>query len=497
MTTHNPFHFDLSYGLAPTPEQKIVKLENELKYARERLEQLNDMPAIYACVIDVLPVQKRVVVVTGSQIVEVALPARIAVTRGVVVRLQGGGGGSPPAIMEIVEAPPSVGQVSVIKQVIDDSHVEVIIQNQSRSVVYPPSMKVKANDQVVLDFTNSAVIRNLGSGNKSRLFTEDTGVSWDDIGGLEDVKALLREAIEEPIKYAALYQKYKRRPTRGVLLYGPPGTGKTFLGKACATALAKVHGVKNADSGFVYVKGPEMLGMYVGSSEGNVRSLFAAAREHKARMGYPAIIFVDEADALMGKRGAATRVEGMERTIVPQFLAEMDGLEDAGCMVLLATNRPDSLDPAITRRGRVDRKILVRRPTQSEAEHVFKLYLKDLPFAKDVTLEALASAGAAALFDDKYRLYVLRTKSGKDAVLTLKDLASGAEIAGLADDVAQRALRRERDGGKGSGIALDDMIAAVRESVLEQASLNHDAELKVFIEDNKVTDVVKIEKVKS
>lgn len=494
MNRSGPPFFDSTSFYGETTEQKLRRVTAELNEARQRLNELSEMPGVFACIIGVDG--KRCTVVTGNQILEMANPEKMGLTHGIMVRMQAGGGDRPPAIVEIIKDPPVVGMVALVKQVIDDRRVEVVIQNQSRCVFYPPDMKLKSGDQVVLDFTTSIVTRNLGSGDKSRLFTEETGVSWDDIGGLDDVKKLLREAIEEPITHAKLYKKYKRRPTRGVLLYGPPGTGKTLLGKACATALAAIHGAKPSDSGFIYVKGPEMLGMYVGSSEGNVRSLFSAAREHKQRMGYPAIVFIDEADALMGKRGRARSIEGMERTIVPQFLAEMDGLEDAGCMILLATNRPDTLDPAITRKGRVDRKILVRRPTIAEAQHIFSLYLKDLPMAKGITVEKLAKAGAEALFDDKHRLYIFRMKAGKDVLFTVKDLASGAEIAGLADDVAQRALRRERDGESKDGIVLEDMASIVRESLLELASLNHEAELQTFIEDNKLTDIVKLEKVK-
>lgn len=486
--------FDSTSFYGETTEQKLRRVTAELQQARERLNELAEMPGVFACIISTT--EKRCVVVTGNQILEMANPKKLGLTHGIMVRMQAGGAERPPAIVEVLENPPVVGMIAGVKQVIDESCVEVTIQNQTRCVIYPPNMKIKTGDQLVLDFTTTIVVKNLGSGDKSRLFTENTGVGWDDIGGLDDVKQLLREAIEEPVTHAKLYKKYKRQPTRGVLLYGPPGTGKTLLGKACATALAKIHGSKPSDSGFIYVKGPEMLGMYVGASEGNVRSLFSAAREHKARMGYPAIVFIDEADALMGKRGGQRSVEGMERTIVPQFLAEMDGLEDAGCMILLATNRPDSLDPAITRKKRVDRKILVRRPTLKESEHIFSLYLKGLPMAKGVTVEALAKAGAEALFDDKYRLYILRRKGGQDMPFTVKDLTSGAEISGLADDVAQRALRRERDGESKEGIVLEDMAAIVRESVSEMASLNHDSEIAAFIENNKLTDVIKIEKVK-
>lgn len=488
------FDGNYTYG-APLHKTRELQLEYDLKIARERLQQMQDAPGVFAAIVEVYT--KKVVVVTGNQVLELSRPSAMEIGVGDIARLFPGGGDRPPAILEILSNPPVVGPIVTVKQILDEYRCEVTGANQGRVVFFPKHIVVKPNDSVALDFTSSVITRNFGAGDKGNLFTEDTHVGWDDIGGLEDVKALLQEAIEEPIKQKTLYDKYKRRPTRGVLLHGPPGTGKTLLGKACATALAKVHGTDASDSGFIYVKGPEMLDKYVGSSEGNVRSLFASAREHKLKAGYPAIVFIDEADSLMGKRNANARgIEGMERTIVPQFLAEMDGLEDAGCMVLLATNRPDTLDPAVVRRGRVDKKIFVRRPTQSEAEHIFTLYLKGLPTEKGVTIAQLAKAGAEALFDDKYRLYVVRTKAGKDVPFSMRDLASGAEIAGLVDDVAQLALRRERDGEKGDGITVADMATVVRQSVKEAAALNHDAEMSFFIEDKKLNDVIKIDKVK-
>lgn len=490
MSTYTSVNF--GYG-APQFKTEEERLKYDLKIALERLQVFNDKPSIYGVVLAVA--EKRVTVCTGPQMVDLKRPPAMELEEGSIIRLQAG---DPPGILSVMDHIPYTGSVVVIKQLIGDNHAEVNLRQEMRSVLVPKAHKAKPGDRVVLDPTGNAVVKNLGQGDTSSAFTSESGVSWKDVGGLTEAKAALIEAIEEPIRHKELYARYGILPTRGVLLYGPPGTGKTLLGKACATALAEIHGASARSSGFLYVKGPEMLNMYVGSSEANIRALFSAAREHHAKNGYPAIVFIDEADALMGKRGNSRGIEGMERTIVPQFLAEMDGLEDANCMVLLATNRPDTLDPAVVRPGRVDRKIFVRRPTEFEAVSTFQIHLKRVrnAFAKEVTINSLANAGARALFDDKRTFYVLRCKDGNDVRFCLKEQASGALIADIVSKASQQALRRERDGEKGRGVTVEDMTAAVQQCVEDGRSLDHTADIRDFIEDKKL-DVTKIEKVTS
>ena len=258
----------------------------------------------------------------------------------------------------------------------------------------------------------------------------------------------LREAIEDPVLHAKLYKTFGKKPCKGIALHGPAGCGKTMLARAAATALAKVHGKKAAPSGFQYVKGPELLHGIVGSSEGNVRALFAASRNHFAEHGYPALIFLDEADGLLTARGR-TPWEGMERTVVPMFLAEMDGLEGTGATVLLATNRPDTIDPAFMRDGRIDRKIEIRRPNEAECADIFAKCLKGKP--AQLGIPELA---ARELFDGRHFLrtrevpadgLVASPYGGNQTTrrerVPLSSMVSGAMVAGIVDRAAQRALR--------------------------------------------------------
>lgn len=505
MSNNNPYgrtSFTLGSPVFPwgaSPKRtREEQLEYDLRVALQRLEAASEIPGVFASVLEVG--EKYVTIATGPQVLSLRKPMAMEIVVGDIVRLRAGDQGSPPSINYVVTNPPAAGGIVTVQQVVDDCTAECQVGPNRILVYYPPTRKPKAGDRVILDLTEKVIARNLGRTDKSKIFTQETGVTWDDVGGLAEAKADLIEAIEEPIRYKDLYKRYKKRPTRGVLLYGPPGTGKTLLGKAAATALAKVHGKSARSGGFLYVKGPELLNMFVGNSEANIRQLFATARVHKEEHGYPAIVFIDEADALMGKRGNARGFEGMERTLVPQFLAEMDGLEDAGCMVLLATNRPDTLDPAVVRKGRVDKKVYVRRPTQEESTDIFKLYLKDLPVGPGVTVDDLAKEGARTLFDEKHALYKIILKKGEKEeqnIFAMRDLASGALIAGLANEASQLAIRRERDGKKPSGVTFGDLRDVVAAQLREERALDHADAIGMYFDENKVDrkSVVNIERV--
>jgi transitional endoplasmic reticulum ATPase len=202
-------------------------------------------------------------------------------------------------------------------------------------------------------------------------------VKWSDVGGLEDVKKKLREAVEWPLKYPDSFKRMGIRPPKGILLYGPPGCGKTLLARAVAS---------ESEANFISIKGPEVLSMWVGESERKIRELF-----RKAKQVAPCIIFLDEVDALVPRRGAyaGTRVT---ETVVSQILTEMSGLEELkDVVVLAATNRPDMVDAAILRPGRFDRQILIPAPDEAGRLQIFKIHTKNMPLAKDVKLKQLAA----------------------------------------------------------------------------------------------------------
>lgn len=209
------------------------------------------------------------------------------------------------------------------------------------------------------------------------VLVEVPNVHWEDIGGLEGAKQELREAIEWPLKYPDAFKRIGIEPPRGILLYGPPGTGKTLLAKAVAT---------ESEANFIAIKGPEMLSKWVGESERAVRETF-----RKARMAAPAIIFFDEIDAVVPRRGSGIGDAHVTERVISQLLTELDGLEKLeNVVVLAATNRPDLIDPALLRPGRFDRLILTPAPDKRTRLEIFKIHTRGMPLAKDVDLEKLA-----------------------------------------------------------------------------------------------------------
>ncbi|ABM80172.1 ATPases of AAA+ class, SpoVK, putative cell division [Hyperthermus butylicus DSM 5456] len=209
------------------------------------------------------------------------------------------------------------------------------------------------------------------------IYIEVPEVHWDDIGGLDDVKQQLREAIEWPLTHPELFEQMGVRPPKGILLFGPPGTGKTLLAKAAAT---------ESGANFIAVRGPEILSKWVGESEKAIRQIF-----RRARQVAPAIIFFDEIDAIAPARGMRYDTSGVTDRIVNQLLTEMDGIEPlTNVVVIAATNRPDILDPALLRPGRFDRLIYVPPPDKKSRLEILRIHTRRMPLAEDVDLELIA-----------------------------------------------------------------------------------------------------------
>ncbi|MEM1577227.1 MAG: CDC48 family AAA ATPase, partial [Archaeoglobaceae archaeon] len=201
-------------------------------------------------------------------------------------------------------------------------------------------------------------------------------VTWEDVGGLEDVKREIMEAVEWPLKFPEKFKKFGIKPPKGILLFGPPGTGKTLIAKAVAN---------ESEANFISVKGGELLSKWLGESEKAVRKIF-----RKARQVAPCIIFFDEIDAIAQMRGLDEGSRAVER-VLNQLLIEMDGLEELhGVVVIGATNRPDILDPALLRPGRFDRLVYVKPPDRKSRLSIFRIHTKNMPLAEDVDLEELA-----------------------------------------------------------------------------------------------------------
>ncbi|MFB6254734.1 MAG: CDC48 family AAA ATPase [Halobacteriaceae archaeon] len=210
------------------------------------------------------------------------------------------------------------------------------------------------------------------------VFVEVPDVSWSDVGGLDEAKQRLRETVQWPLEHAEAYERVALEPAKGVLLYGPPGTGKTLLAKAVAN---------EAQSNFISIKGPELFDKYVGESEKAVREIFSKARENA-----PTVIFFDEIDAIAAERGQGMGDSNVGERVVSQLLTELDGLEELDDVVVIATtNRPDLIDDALLRPGRLDRHVAVTEPDESARQEIFEIHTRDRPLADDVDLSDLAA----------------------------------------------------------------------------------------------------------
>jgi transitional endoplasmic reticulum ATPase len=223
------------------------------------------------------------------------------------------------------------------------------------------------------DFENA--LRMVEPSAMREVMVEIPKVKWSDIGGLEEVKEALKEMVEWPLKNPEAFERMGIEPPRGILLYGPPGTGKTMLAKAVAN---------ESNANFISIKGPEVYSKWVGESEKHIRDIF-----RRAKQVAPTIIFLDEIDALAPKRGLYAG-SGVTETVVSQLLSEMSGLEELkGVVVIAATNRPDIVDPALLRPGRLDRQVLLPTPDEKTRLEIFKVHTKNMPL-KDVELKDLA-----------------------------------------------------------------------------------------------------------
>jgi transitional endoplasmic reticulum ATPase len=268
------------------------------------------------------------------------------------------------------------------------------------------------------DFMN--VLQEMEPSALREVFVEVPNVTWNDIGGLSDVKQELQEAVEWPLKYQSLFTHSDAVPPKGILLYGPPGTGKTLIAKAAA---------HESEANFISIKGPELLSKWVGESEKGVREIF-----RKARGAAPCIVFFDEIDAIAPTRGGAGSDSHVTERVISQLLTELDGLEIlTNVVVIAATNRPDIIDPALLRPGRFDRLLYVPPPDKESRVQVLKIHTKKKPLADDVKINVLAdqtegytgadiAALASAAVMLALREHVAKYKDPKEAERTKEEL---------------------------------------------------------------------------
>src|SRR5690242_18396558 len=290
------------------------------------------------------------------------------------------------------------GEVVTFKEILGDGDRALVVGRADEERVCELAEpligeKLRAGDHLLMEARSGLLVERLPRPEVEELILEEVpDVSYADVGGLDDQIDQIQDAVELPYLYAELFAEHDLQPPKGILLYGPPGCGKTLIAKAVANSLAKRVAEKTGNdktrSYFLNIKGPELLNKYVGETERQIRLIFQRARE-KSEEGVPVIVFFDEMDSLFRTRGTGISSD-IESTIVPQLLAEIDGVESLKNVIVIgASNREDLIDPAILRPGRLDVKIKIERPDEASAKQIFARYLvSSLPLAETEVKQA-------------------------------------------------------------------------------------------------------------
>ncbi|MFD9498518.1 proteasome ATPase [Streptomyces sp. NPDC060035] len=355
------------------------------------------------------------------------------------------------------------GDIVTLKEILEDGERALVVGHTDEERVVRLAeplldITIRPGDALLLEPRSGYVYEVVPKSEVEELVLEEVpDIDYEKIGGLGDQIELIRDAVELPYLHPDLFKEHELRPPKGILLYGPPGCGKTLIAKAVANSLAKkvaeVTGQPTGKSYFLNIKGPELLNKYVGETERHIRLVFQRARE-KASEGTPVIVFFDEMESLFRTRGSGVSSD-VENTIVPQLLAEIDGVEGLENVIVIgASNREDMIDPAILRPGRLDVKIKIERPDAEAAKDIFAKYLTpSLPLHADDLAEHTGSKEAAAhamiqsvvermyTESEENRFLEVTYANGDKEVLYFKDFNSGAMIQNIVDRAKKMAIK--------------------------------------------------------
>jgi proteasome-associated ATPase len=374
------------------------------------------------------------------------------------------------------------GEVVTIKELMDDGVRAVVVgrADEERVCELADNLRgvhLRSGDTMRLDVRSNLLLEKLPRPEVEDLLLEEVpDISYADIGGLDDQIEQIADAVELPFLHAELFAEHQLPAPKGILLYGPPGCGKTLIAKAVANSLAQKvaekTGGEKGRSYFINIKGPELLNKYVGETERQIRLVFQRARE-KSEEGWPVIVFFDEMDSMFRTRGSGISSD-MESTIVPQLLAEIDGVEGLRNVIVIgATNREDLIDPAILRPGRLDVKIKIERPTARAAAQIFAQYLTDeIPIAAGASIDDMIESTVAEMYrdDEDNQFLEVTYQNGDKEILYYKDFSSGAMIENIVRRAKKLAIKRVIAGGP-RGVCLQDLLDSIKQEYKEHEDL--------------------------
>ena len=384
------------------------------------------------------------------------------------------------------------GEVVTFKELLEDRTRALVIGRADEERVCELAeellgTKLRAGDHLLMEGRSGLLLEKLPRPEVEELVLEEVpDITYDDVGGLDEQIEMIKDAVELPYLYGDLFREHELQPPKGILLYGPPGCGKTLIAKAVANSLAKrvaeKTGNRSAKSYFLNIKGPELLNKYVGETERQIRLIFQRARE-KSEEGNPVIVFFDEMDSLFRTRGTGISSD-IESTIVPQLLAEIDGVEALKNVIVIgASNREDLIDPAILRPGRLDVKIKIERPDEGSATQIFSQYLTtSLPIAGselkaagddgEKAVQRMIAKGVDNMYatGDENKFLEVTYQNGDKETLYFKDFSSGAMIENIVRRAKKLSIKRTIAGGD-RGICTDDLLESIKQEFREHEDL--------------------------